>query len=82
MLGNSRDRMACRFIGDYGLLVSHKAKIYGAGQAERNIWGKAIRKGIPNGTWRRKALVIITKLYLGFESAGSKDQGLGCKYII
>ncbi|ETM03372.1 hypothetical protein L917_00403 [Phytophthora nicotianae] len=24
MLGNSRDRMACRFIGDYGLLVSHK----------------------------------------------------------
>ncbi|KAE9186653.1 hypothetical protein PF004_g23026 [Phytophthora fragariae] len=68
-----------------GVNFFDNAEAYGGGLAEKHM-GYAIRKGVAEGTWSRKDLVITTKIFFGaldFTSkAGPNAQGLSRKHII
>ncbi|KAE8899951.1 hypothetical protein PF003_g16042 [Phytophthora fragariae] len=62
-----------------GVNFFDNAEEYGGGLAEKNM-GYAIRKGVAEGTWSHKDLVINTKIFSS--KAGPNAQGLSRKHII
>lgn len=71
---------------EHGINFFDNAESYGGpnGVSER-IMGEAIRTGVERGVWRRKDLVISTKLYGGTSGLGKErnpnSQGLSRKHL-
>lgn len=71
---------------EHGINFFDNAEIYGgADGASERVMGEAINKGLERGLWRRKDLVISTKLFFGASGLGAEQnpnaKGLSRKHL-
>lgn len=70
---------------EHGINFFDNAEMYGGNGASERIMGESIAKGLERGIWRRKDLVISTKLFGGSGGMGSVETpnsvGLSRKHL-